>query len=212
MSVAVKEIQQLLNARVQKGNKSFFEKIIPGNQKIYGVKTPLLNEIVKQYKSGSFILVKERWHAGSYEERIIAIKIMEKTGKEDPVLLLNLFQQFAKDIDNWAVGDGLGMQSIRSIVKTHHTEIFAIANKFNTSKNMWQRRLSLVMVEWYTRNKAFQPAIKLLVNNLKNDEEYYVKKAIVWFIRTLQKENEKAFLNYQEGFSLVLPAPKFMVR
>lgn len=86
MSVAVKEIQQLLNARVQKGNKSFFEKIIPGNQKIYGVKTPLLNEIVKQYKSGSFILVKERWHAGSYEEKIIAIKIMEKTGKEDPVL------------------------------------------------------------------------------------------------------------------------------
>lgn len=104
------------------------------------------------------------------------------------------------------------MQSIRSIVKTHHTEIFAIANKFNTSKNMWQRRLSLVKVEWYTRNKAFHPTIKLLVNYLKNDEEYYVKKAIVWFIRTLQKENEKAFLNYQEGFSLVLPAPKFMVR
>ena len=52
---------------------------------------------------------------------------------------------------------------------------------------MWQRRLSLVMVEWYTRNKAFHPAIKLLVNNLKNDEEYYVKKAIVWINKNFTK-------------------------
>ena len=187
MSLALKAIRQLLITKAQKGNKSFFEKIIPGKQKIYGVKMPVLNEIVKQYKSGSFSLAKELWNAGSYEERIIAIKIMEKTGKEDPALLLILFQQFAKDIDNWAVCDGLGMQFIRSIVKTHYTEIFAIANKFNLSKNMWQRRLSLVMVEWYTRNKTFHPAIKLLVDNLKNDKEYYVKKAIVWINKNFAK-------------------------
>ena len=187
MSVALKEIQQVLIAQAQKESKSFFEKIIPGKQKIYGVKTPELNKIVKQYKSGSFILAKELWNAGSYEERIIAIKIMEKKGKEDPARLLTLFQQFSKDIDNWAVCDGLGMQFLQSIVKTHHKEIFAIANKFNSSKNSWQRRLSLVMVEWYTRNKAFHPAIKLLVNNLENDEEYYVKKAIVWINKNFAK-------------------------
>ncbi len=187
MSKELKEIQQLLIKQAQKGNKTFFEKMIPGKQKIYGVKTPVLNEIIKHYKSGSFSLAKELWNAGSYEERIIAIKIMEKKGKEDPALLLKLFQQFAKDVDNWAVGDGLGMQFIRSIVKTHHAEIFAIANKFNSSKNMWQRRLSLVMVEWYTRNKAFHPAIKLLADNLKNDEEYYVKKAIVWINKNFEK-------------------------
>ena len=187
MSLALKAIRQLLITKAQKGNKSFFEKIIPGKQKIYGVKMPVLNEIVKQYKSGSFTLATDLWHAGAYEERIIAVKIIEKTGKEDPTLLLKLFQQFAKDIDNWAVGDGLGMQFLRSIVKTHHKEIFAIANKFNSSKNSWQRRLSLVMVEWYTRSKAFHPAIKLLVNNLENDEEYYVKKAIVWINKNFAK-------------------------
>lgn len=187
MSKELKEIQQLLIKQAQKGNKTFFEKMIPGKQKIYGVKTPVLNEIVKQYKSGSFMLAKELWNAGSYEERIIAIKIMEKTGKEDSTRLLKLFQQFAKDIDNWAVGDGLGMQFLRSVVKTHHTEIFALANKFNSSKNKWKRRLSLVMVEWYTSNKAFHPAIKLLVKPLENDEEYYVKKAVVWINKNFAK-------------------------
>ncbi len=188
MSIELKEIQQLLNTRAQKGSKSFFEKIIPGKQKIYGVKTPVLNEIEKKYKCGSYTLATDLWHAGAFEERIIAIKIIEKTGKKDPVLLLKLFQQFAKDIDNWAVCDGLGMQFLRSIVKTHHTEVFTIANKFNSSKHMWQRRLSLVMVEWYTRSKEFHPAIKLLVKNLENDDEYYVKKAVVWIKKNFAKE------------------------
>ena len=69
----------------------------------------------------------------------------------------------------------MGMQFLRGIVKTHPAEIFEIANKYCLSKNMWQRRLSLVMVEWYTRSREFHPEIKKLVNTLKNDEEYYVK-------------------------------------
>jgi 3-methyladenine DNA glycosylase AlkD len=187
MSKELKEIQQLLIARAEKGNKIFFEKMVPGKQKIYGVKTPVLNEIAKQYKSGSFTLAEQLWKAGSFEERIIAIKIIEKKGKDDPARLLRLFKSFSKHIDNWAVCDGLGMQFLRGIVKTHSTEIFEIANKYSHSKNKWERRLSLVMVEWYTRSNQFHPEIKRLVKTLENDEEYYVKKAVVWIKRNFIK-------------------------
>jgi 3-methyladenine DNA glycosylase AlkD len=187
MSIQLKEIQKVLLTNASQGNKDFFSKMVPGTQKIYGVKTPVLNELAKKYKAGSFALAKELWEAGSQEERIIAIKILEKKGKDDPTLLLKLFQQFASTIDNWAVCDGLGMQFLRSIVKTHNKEIFAIANKYNTDKNMWKRRLSLVMVEWYTRQTEFHPAIKKLIKNLNNDDEYYVKKAIEWLNRNLKK-------------------------
>ena len=187
MSKELKEIQSLLRSHANKKDEAFFKMMVPGKQIVYGVKTPILNDIVKKYKAGSFALAEELWKSGAQEERVIAIKILEKTGKTDPDRLLKLFRKFSTTIDNWAVCDGLGMQFLRGIVKTHDQEIFAIANEFNSSKNMWQRRLSLVMVEWYTRTNLHTAAIKKLVKALENDEEYYVQKAIVWINRNFEK-------------------------
>lgn len=187
MSQQLKEIQQILQAKADKKNTEFFQKMVPGRQKVYGVKTPDLNAIVQQYKSFSFDLAKELWTSGALEEKIIAIKVIEKTGKKDPAKVLSLFKQFSKKIDNWAVCDGLGMQFLRGIVKTHTKEIFALASEYNRSKDPWQRRLSLVMVEWYTRHKEQTAEIEKLVKKLEDDDEYYVKKAVVWIKRNFVK-------------------------
>ena len=187
MSKQIKEIQRILTERSDKGNIDFFQVMVPGKQKIYGVKTPVLNELVKEYKGGSFDLAEELWNSGALEEKIIAIKIIEKVGKTDPLRVLTLFKQFLKQIDNWAVCDGLGMQFLRGIVNTHQKQIFDLAGKLNCSKDPWQRRLSLVMVEWYTREGEAHKKIKELVENLENDKEYYVKKAVVWINRNFKK-------------------------
>jgi 3-methyladenine DNA glycosylase AlkD len=187
MSQQLKEIQKTLSAKADKNNMEFFLKMVPGKQKIYGVKTPELNLLAQQYKTYSFDLASELWMSGALEEKIIAIKIMEKTGKQDPAKLLALFKQFSKQVDNWAVCDGLGMQFLRGIVKTHTNEIFKLAAEYNHSKDPWQRRLSLVMVEWYTRIGEHHSEIKKLVKNLENDDEYYVKKAIVWINKNFKK-------------------------
>jgi 3-methyladenine DNA glycosylase AlkD len=187
MSSAFKEIQKTLQTKAEKSNHAFFLKMVPGQQKIYGVKTPELNILAQKYKVHSFELARELWESGALEEKIIAIKIIEKTGKQDPGQVLKLFKQFSKTIDNWAVCDGLGMQFLRGIVKTHAAEIFALASVYNHSTDPWQRRLSLVMVEWYTRKKEHTNEIKKLIKGVENDKEYYVKKAVVWLTRNLAK-------------------------
>ena len=187
MSPQLKEIQRALASLADKENRKFFEKMVPGRQKIYGVKTPALNSLAQQFKAYSFELSKELWTSGALEEKIIAIKIMEKMGKKDPAKLLRLFKRFSKKIDNWAVCDGLGMQFLRGIVKTHSQGIFEVATELNGSRNFWQRRLSLVMVEWYTRDKVYHEPIKKLLKNLAADDEYYVKKAVIWINRNFKK-------------------------
>jgi 3-methyladenine DNA glycosylase AlkD len=187
MSEQIKEIQEALAIASEKTNIEFLRKMVPGKQKVYGVKMPLLNELAKRCRGNSFDLAEELWNSGALEEKIIAIKIMERTGKTDPARLLKLFKKFYRQIDNWAVCDGLGMQFLRGIIKTHQREIFAISKKLNHSKDPWQRRLSLVMVEWYTREKENHKEIKQLVKNLENDQEYYVKKAVVWINRNFKK-------------------------
>jgi 3-methyladenine DNA glycosylase AlkD len=187
MTTEFKEIQILLISNSNLNTIDFINKIVPGTYKSYGVKTPVLNEIARKYKMFSFDLAEELWNSGALEEKIVAIKILEKTGKQDPPRLLKLVKQFAKNIDNWPVCDGLGMQALRSIVKTHRDEIFQLAKKYNTSKDPWQRRLSLVMVEWYTREKNMLAPIKALVKNLESDKEYYVQKAVAWIKRNIIK-------------------------
>src|ERR1043165_7290773 len=112
----LKKIQEILRSEANITNKEFFRKMVPGEQKVYGVKTPVLNEIVKQFKNGSFELAGQLWSSGALEEKIIAIKIMEKKGKDDPESLLKPFMRFSESIDNWAVCDGMGTQFLRGIV------------------------------------------------------------------------------------------------
>ena len=188
MSAQLKQIQAILKAKSIPAAKLAHEKFVPAsNEKIYGVRTPVLNELAQQFRSGGFGLAEELWQAGALEEKLLAVKMQGKIAKTDPERALKLTQLFAKSIGNWAVCDAMGMQGLKPILKTHQTEIFTLAWKYNSSKDFWQRRLSLVLVEWYTRVKALHPEIKKLVKNLENDDEYYVKKAVVWINKNFAK-------------------------
>ena len=187
MSEQLKTIQQILKSKAIPEAKAAHERFVPGKERIYGVRTPVINELAQQYKSCGFELVKELWVAGALEEKILAVKMLGKIAKKDPERSLKMIQLFAKNIGNRAVGDAMGMQGLKPILKTHQKQIFVMAWKYNKSEDPWQRRLSLVLVEWYTRVKELHPEIKQLVKNLENDDEYYVKKAIVWIKKNIAK-------------------------
>jgi 3-methyladenine DNA glycosylase AlkD len=187
MKVQLKAIQDQLKSKSDSSNIAFFKKMVPGRQKIYGVKTPELNLLAKEYKSYGFDLVKALWQSGALEEKVIAIKILEQIGAKDPQQTIELVKQFSTQIDNWAVCDGLGMQALKGVRKKHAEEIFRLAEKYNRSKDPWQRRLSLVMVEWYTRDPLCHGQIKKLVKAVEEDDEYYVKKAVQWINRNFSK-------------------------
>jgi 3-methyladenine DNA glycosylase AlkD len=187
MSADLKIIQQILEQKSIAAAKAAFDRFVPGNIKIYGVRTSVLDELSGQFKAGGFSLIKTLWDAGALEERILAVKILQKIARQDAAKSLELVQYFAPAIDNWAVCDAVGMQALQTIRKRHQEQIFALAKKYNHSKNFWERRLSLVLVEWYTRDANCHTAIKQLVAALKNDEEYYVKKAVAWINKNFAK-------------------------
>lgn len=188
MPEQLKTIQKLLIAKSNKAALAAQENFVPGvNSKVYGVRMPVLNDLAKQFKAGGFELVKELWDAGAFEEKILAVKILGCIAKKDPTRSLQLIQYFAPGIDNWALCDAMGMQGLKPILKTHQKEIFALAKKYNSSKNSWERRLSLVLVEWYTREPSLHAEIKKLIKPLENDPEYYVQKAVVWINKNFAK-------------------------
>jgi 3-methyladenine DNA glycosylase AlkD len=44
-----------------------------------------------------------------------------------------------------------------------------------------------VIIEVFTKDKSLHPEIMKRVKMLENDEEYYVKKAVVWIKRNFEK-------------------------
>lgn len=187
MSEQLTTIQKILKEKATPEAKAAHQKFVPGKEKIYGIRMPIINEMASQFKNGGFDLVEELWKAGALEEKVLAAKILGKIAKKDPERSLKLVELFAKNIGNWAVCDAIGMQGLKPILKTHQPQLFTLAKKYNQSPDFWQRRLSLVLVEWYTRIKALHPEIKKLVKALENDNEYYVKKAIIWINKNLEK-------------------------
>ena len=187
MSVLLKQIQKELNENSTPEAKSASLKFVPNAEKVYGIRTPVLNAMAKKHKEGGFELVKELWSSGAFEEKMLAAKMLNVICKKDPMKSLKLVASFSKDVSDWAVCDTLGMQSLKPVVKKIQQEIFDLSAKLIKSKNLWERRLSLVILEVFTREKTLQQEIMKKLKMLENDDEYYVKKAVVWIKRNFEK-------------------------
>jgi 3-methyladenine DNA glycosylase AlkD len=187
MSSLLKLVQKELEASSTPEAKAAALKFVPGATKVYGIRTPILNEMAKKHKAGSFELVKELWKSGAFEERVLAAKMLREVCRSNPQLSIGLVSSFSKDIADWAVCDAVGMQSLKPVAKKMQKEIFELSAKLLRSENFWERRLSLVIIEVFTKDKTLQPEIMKRVVALENDEEYYVRKAVVWIKRNFTK-------------------------
>jgi len=187
MSVLLKQVQQELKEHATPEAKVAALKFVPNAEKVYGIRTPVLNVLAKKYKEGGFELVKELWDSGAFEEKMLAAKMLNVICKKDPMLSLKLVTGFSKDISDWAVCDTLGMQSLKPVAKKIQKEIFDLSAKLVKSKNLWERRLSLVIIEAFTKDNSLQAEIMKRVKMLENDEEYYVRKAVEWIKRNFKK-------------------------
>jgi len=187
MNELLKQIQKELNDYSTPEAKAAAMKFVPGAIKVYGIRTPLINELAKKYKQGGFELVKTLWMSGAFEEQLLAAKMLRLVCKKNPEQSLILVERFSKNINDWAVCDTLGMQSLKPVAKKMQNEIFDLSARLIRSDNTWQRRLSLVLLEVFTKDKNLHTEIKKRVKMLEKDEEYYVIKAIVWINRNIEK-------------------------
>jgi 3-methyladenine DNA glycosylase AlkD len=180
------EIQKILKEKSSEKVKASFQKFVPSSQKIYGVKVPELNKLATRYKSGGFEIVKELWKSGSFEEKLLAAKILGKICKKDPEKTLQLVKTFSKEICDWAVCDTLATQGIRGIAKIKQKEIFESSKKLIKSKIFWERRFAIVLLINFTKDKKLKKEINKIIKNAETDREYYVKKAVEWIKRKLR--------------------------
>jgi 3-methyladenine DNA glycosylase AlkD len=146
-------LKQALAAQSDEKAKGAVRKFIPTSQHVYGVRLPLLNQIVKEHRAGGFELAEALWMSGAFEEKLIAAKLLGSSCKKDSDRALTLAKKFAPQISDWAVCDTLGMQGVKAIAVEKQIELLAWSNKLVKSKSLWDRRLSLVFLTHFVKDR-----------------------------------------------------------
>ena len=94
---------------------------------------------------------------------------------------------WVKKVDNWALSDNLSKHLTRFLEKPEFNgKLIAQLEKWNRSKNPWERRQSLVSLFYYSRTKKQHVEFDLVqkhVLNLISDSDYFVQKAVGWSLR-----------------------------
>jgi len=113
-----KNLQGLLKSYVDRDATKNYQRIIPDTGKFFGVPIPILRVIsaeigtfIQKEPTKAQLLLEAIWNEGSFEERQIAGKSLEKFGPKNPKICLNFVSSVLPDLDNWAVCDNFAKES-----------------------------------------------------------------------------------------------------
>jgi len=194
-----KEVENTLNRLSLKNDKQKAEKLkkyIGTNLNVLGLVTKIQIDAHKkgfsfysEQKEETFLILNDIYQESNvFEVKNIAYIFLDKNHKHiSHQTQLNILPKWVKHVDNWAHSDGLS-KYLSKLVENDNTneKMLSIIKKWNKSKNLWERRQSLISLFYYARTKNKHVSFELtqeLVSPLLNDKEYYVQKAVGWTLR-----------------------------
>jgi 3-methyladenine DNA glycosylase AlkD len=198
------ELAKLANTKKAKILQGFFKtkKGEYGEGDIFlGVIVPKQRELAKKYIELSLPEIKKVLHSKIHEERLTALIVLtykyEKTKNEsEKKEIYDFYLKNTKYINNWDLVDISTPKIIGSYLLEHQNER-KILNSLSKSKNMWERRISILATFPLLKNKEYSEVLKLSKLFLK-DKHDLMHKATGWMLREMGKKDIgilKKFLN-----------------
>lgn len=197
----------LINTKPKAKNKKAPKFCIDGYEpslKMLGHSVPELREIYKNFyfkESNDVIkILNYLWdNATFYETRSVVLEYFsDKKNKDDLLKFWPSLKKYVKTIDNWAHSDYIS-SLIAKLNEEYPEKIFPELLKWNSSKNPWIVRQSMVSLLYYSlQRKTYLPFNKMipLVENHIFHDYYYVQKGVGWTIRELYNIYPKETLNF----------------
>lgn len=142
------------------------------------------------------------WKDGeSFEEKTLALIFWSDRKQHDLAIKHHKkLLAWAADITCWPHSDSLSSLYAR-LLETLGAPIDLTLKRWNSHKNPWLRRQSIVSLLYYTRERKKTPSAKRVLDAIKPllaDEHYYVQKGIGWTLREVYQVDAKLTLAFIE--------------
>lgn len=159
-----------------------------------GLRVPVVRSLLKQgFSALEGLNLSEQlatWHHAYQNTRIYevgSLAIYAHQYRELSRAEFDKLRQWVRRCDCWEHSDDLS-KVYAQVFEAEPDWVLPWYQKWNRSKNPWERRQSVVgLLEYAQKRKAVQPFKTLLgfVTPLLNDDEYYVQKGVGWTLREI---------------------------
>ncbi|WP_422050485.1 DNA alkylation repair protein [Shimia sp.] len=205
--MTLEDALEQLHALVEPGRADGMKTYHKQTRDVLGISNPALNDLAKTWRQTLSVetrvaLAQALWETDIFEARIVASKMLTQARLRPDEGAWALICSWVADFDSWAIADHACMAGQRRLI-ADPSRLDAVES-WTKSEHMWTRRAALVITLPWTKQNNPKPAeleardrILGWAAEYVSDEEWFIQKAVAWWLRDLSKHDEprvRAFL------------------
>lgn len=211
MQLSVDEALAQLRALIEPGRAEGAKAYHKQTREVLGVPNPALNDLTKSWRremsvSDRVALAKALWNTDIFEGRIAAAKLLTQARLRPDETAWEVIQSWVPDFDSWAIADHACMAGQKRLV-VDPTRLDQVET-WTTSPHMWTRRAALVItLPWTKQNNpkadelTARDRILGWAAGYVGDPEWFIQKAVAWWLRDLSKHDADRTRRFLEQHS-----------
>ena len=170
------------------------------DRRYLGLSNPRINEITKVWRQEldtptRVTIADGLWKTNIYEARLAAAKLLTQARiRPDDTAAWDLIASWCPDFDSWAIADHACMAGQKRLIADPSR--LDTVEHWITSEHMWTRRAAFVStLPWTKQNNpkpeelAARDRILGWAATLVPEREWFIQKAIAWWLRDLSKHD-----------------------
>lgn len=158
----------------------------------WGVALPQMDVAIREVLTDAtpaqrLALARRLWPEPVWDLRIVAGRLLAARSAPPTDAVWRFVKARMSDLDGWAVADNLAMVGSRCLL--HDTDRLDVVETWVQSPHLWIRRAALVFTLPWTRGDRDPRRMLGWAATLANDPEWFIQKAIGWWLRELSKRD-----------------------
>lgn len=180
-----------------------------------GIKVPMQRKIAHVYENLSLVDVRKLLNSKIHEYRLIALLILlsqykkaEISGKKK---IVGFYLHNTKNINNWDLVDLSAPNILGDYLLRPHAKFSAGVNKprrilykLAKSKNLWEKRISIISTLAFIRNKELGDTLRI-AEILLPDRHDLIHKAVGWMLREAGKQDQAVLARFLNKYYKIMP-------
>ena len=162
-----------------------------------GITVPNSRKVARKFTGLYLSEIKKLLYSKVHEERLCALlvlvdkfRVVDEKGKKE---IFDFYIKNAKQVNNWDLVDTSAAKIAGEYLLYKPKDILY---KFAVSKNLWEKRISIIATAAFIKNKKYKDTLKI-AEILIGDTHDLIHKAVGWMVREVGNkdlETEEKFL------------------
>lgn len=168
----------------------------------WGVRAPDMDRAIREHLEGAgpdtlFALCERLWREPVWDLKVVAARALARKSVAPDLRAWRFVVDRMPELDGWAIADDLADVASRCLI-ADPTRLDQV-EPWVASPHFWTRRASLVFTLPWTKPGRDPERMLGWASALLEDREWFIQKAIGWWLRSLSKSSPERVRSFLEA-------------